>query len=165
MLAVPPESKTEDFQPLNAGPSAAVCAPWSVLGSWSCTHPDWTGNVNIADDGTFSNADSTGHWTLTASHDRIILVLVWDTWPTETLTMTSPDHSCARVRGQGQEGEMVMAAPRQKTGKAAPYETRTWRQAEAPVRLIRKEEGFGKVAHPDHGQFPGRRRNGPGLRR
>ncbi len=142
MLAVPHESKTEDFQPLNAGTSASASAPWSVLGSWSCTHPDWSGNLNLADDGTFSNADSAGHWTLTASHDRIILVLVWNNWPTETLTMTSPDEFRARVRGQGQEGEMVMHRVQPPAGKAAPYETRTWRQGESPVRLIRKEEGF-----------------------
>jgi hypothetical protein len=98
--------------------------------------------MNLADDGTMSNADSTGHWTLTASHDRIILVLAWDHWPTETLTMVNPDEFRARVRGQGQEGEMVMRRVQPPSAKPAPFETRTWRQGEAPVRLIRKEEGF-----------------------
>jgi hypothetical protein len=142
MLAVPHESKTEDLQSFNTTTSATGTAPWSVVGTWYGTHPDWTGNLTLADDGTFSNADSTGHWTLTASHDRIILVLVWKDWPTETLTMTSPDEFRARVRGQGQEGEMVMRRVQPASAKAAPFETRTWHQGEAPVRLIRKEEGF-----------------------
>jgi hypothetical protein len=142
VLAAPHESKTEDIQSLNTRRSTTASAPWSVLGAWSCTHPDWSGNLNLAADGTMSNADSTGHWTLTASADRIILVLVWDHWPTETLTMVGPDEFRARVRGQGQEGEMVMHRVQPTSDKAVPFETRTWRQGEAPVRLIRKEDGF-----------------------
>jgi len=124
--------------------SAQAAAPWSVVGAWACTHPDWTGTIQIAADGTFSNPDSTGHWTLTAVRDRVILVLAWDGWPTETVTMISPDRFQARVRGQGQEGEFTMqriAAPEAAPAPAA-FDTRRWQQGDAAIRLIRKEEGF-----------------------
>jgi hypothetical protein len=124
----------------------AAAAPWSIVGAWACTHPDWTGTVQIAADGSFSNPDSTGHWTLTGSRDRVILVLAWDGWPAETVTMISPDEFRGRVRGQGQEGEFRMrriAAAAPAPAPAAPaFETRRWEQGDAPIRLIRKEEGF-----------------------
>ena len=87
-------------------PPAPPAAPWSIVGAWACTHPDWTGPIQIAADGSFSNQDSTGHWTLTGSRDRVILVLgLGSSGPTETVTMISPEEFRGRVRGQGQEGD------------------------------------------------------------
>jgi hypothetical protein len=131
-----------DVNPPAVPPPPAT--PWSVVGIWACTHADWTGNIQIAADGTFSNKDSTGHWTLTASHDHVILVLAWNGWPTETVTMIDPDHFQGRVRGQGQEGDFTMhRIPAPDTAPApAAFETRRWQQGDAPIRLIRKDEGF-----------------------
>jgi hypothetical protein len=143
----PLQGRPEGLVAVNAAPSAPSAppaAPWSIVGGWACMHPDWNGAIQIAADGTFSNQDSTGHWTLTGSGDRVILVLAWNGWPTETVTMTSLDEFRGRVRGQGQEGEFTMhrmAAPDAATAPAA-LETRRWQQGDAPIRLIRKEEGF-----------------------
>ena len=147
LFLTPLQGRAEGLVVVDAAKSTAPASPatpWSIVGAWTCTHPDWTGTIQIAADGTFSNQDSTGHWTLTGSHDRVILVLAWDGWPAETVTMISPDEFRGRVRGQGQEGEFTMhripvpdAAP-----APAAFETRRWQQGDAPIRLIRKEEGF-----------------------
>jgi len=141
LLTFLPESRADEISPLTVTPSNSASAPWSVLGSWACTHPDWTGTITITGDGRFSNEDSTGRWTLTASGDRMILVLAWDGWPTETVTMITPDEFCGHVRGQGREAAMTMHRVKPPEGNAA-VETHAWHQGDAPVRLIRKEEGF-----------------------
>ena len=149
LFLTPLPGQSEGPATTDAAPSAApapAAAPWSIVGAWACTHPDWTGTVQIAADGSFSNPDSNGQWTLTGSRDRVILVLAWNGWPTETVTMISPDEFRGRVRGQGQEGEFTMrriAAPAPAPAPAAAaFETRRWEQGDAPIRLIRKEEGY-----------------------
>jgi hypothetical protein len=147
LFLAPLESLADALIAVDVNPPAVPpppATPWSVVGIWACTHPDWTGNIQIAADGTFSNKDSTGHWTLTASHDHVILVLAWNGWPTETVTMIDPDHFQGRVRGQGQEGDFTMhRIPAPDTAPApAAFETRRWQQGDAPIRLIRKDEGF-----------------------
>jgi hypothetical protein len=141
-LAAPLELRAGDLKYSTATPLPAPrSAPWSVLGSWQCTHPDWTGVVAISTDGKFFQADmhESGHWTLTTLQDRVILVLAWDNWPAETVTMMNPDEFSGRVRaGGGQEGQMKMLRIAEPVG----YETKVWHQGEPPVRLIRKDEGF-----------------------
>jgi len=100
--------------------------------------------MTLAADGTFSRTEDhdSGHWTLTALQDRVILVLAWDHWPAETVTMITPDEFSGKVRGQAQEGEMTLHRIPIPAAGSAPYELKTWRQGDPPLRLIRKEEGF-----------------------
>ncbi|MEP6669208.1 MAG: hypothetical protein ABJF10_08650 [Chthoniobacter sp.] len=144
LLAASPESRAEDLAALPDATALPRPAPWSILGEWTVSHPDWTGTMTLTADGTFSRTQDhdSGHWTLTALQDRVLLVLAWDHWPAETVTMITPDEFSGKVRGQAQEGEMTLHRVRGPAAGPAAYETRTWRQGEPPVRLIRKEEGF-----------------------
>ena len=114
------------------------------MGAWNVTHPDWAGIITLVGDGTFSRTQyhDSGRWTLTALQDRVILVLAWDHWPAETVTMISLDEFSGKVRGQAQEGELTMHRVHAPAASPALYETKVWHQGEAPIRLIRKEEGF-----------------------
>jgi len=144
LFAGSPESRSEDLADLPAAAPVPRPAPWSILGAWTTTHPDWTDTITVAADGTFSRAlnHEAGHWKLTTSQDRVILVLAWDNWSTETVTMISPDDLSGKVRGGAQAGEMTMHRNRAPAANAALYETKVWHQGEPPVRLIRKDEGF-----------------------
>ena len=163
LLAGPPESRTEDLRALPVTSPTPRSAPWSILGAWTANHPDWTDTITIAGDGTFSRTQyhDSGHWTLTALADRVVLVLAWDNWPAETVTMISPDEFSGKVRGAGQDGALTLHRLRAPVANAAPYETHTWHQGEPPVRLIRKEEAL--RAHPRDRSFSRRGRIGAGL--
>jgi hypothetical protein len=119
-------------------------APWSVVGVWKVRHPDWSGTLTLEKNGEFTRTEDhdSGHWTLTALHDRVVLVLAWDHWPAETVTMISPDEFCSKVRGQAQEGDMTLQRMPAAAARFTFFETAKWRQGEPPVRLIRQEEGF-----------------------
>lgn len=111
---------------------------------WKVRHPDWSGTLLLDENGGFSETAShdSGHWTLTALHDRVVLVLAWDHWPAETVTMISPDEFSSTVRGQAQEGEMTLRRVRALEARPGHVETAKWSQGQPPVRLIRAEEGF-----------------------
>jgi hypothetical protein len=120
-------------------------APWSVVGAWNVRHPDWSGTLTLDENGAFTVTPQhdSGHWTLTALHDRVVLVLAWDHWPAETVTMVSPDEFSSTVRGQGGEGEMTLRrVHRPEVRLGGQVETAKWSQGQPPVRLIRVEEGF-----------------------
>jgi hypothetical protein len=144
LFAASPEGRTDEIEAIPKAAQPPAPAPWSILGSWNVTHPDWAGVVTFAEDGTFAVTPEHdgGRWTLSTVHGSVILVLVWDHWPAETVTMIGPDEFSGKVRGQGQYGELTLHRVGVPAAKAAPFETRTWRQGEAPIRLIRKEEGF-----------------------
>ena len=145
LFASSPDGRTEGIEALPPAAAAPRPAPWSILGAWTTSHPDWVGTVTLLADGTFSSTPDhdSGHWTLTALQDRVILVLAWDHWPAETVTMINPDEFAGQVRGGGgQFGELTMHRVRVPAAPAAPYETKTWRQGEPPLRLLRQEEGF-----------------------
>ena len=79
--------------------------PWSVVGEWSCTHPAWKHTITISPDGKFYfGQKDAGHWTLADLEGRVILVLAWNRWPAETVTMTGPDDFRGKVHG----GELTM---------------------------------------------------------
>jgi len=118
--------------------------PWSVVGKWEATETDnWTDTITISPDGTFSRTEGdAGRWTLTALQDHIALVLAWDNWPAETVTMMTP----SEFRGKGLDMRRLEPLP-SKPPRAARHrigsvETETWRQGEPPLRLIREDEGF-----------------------
>jgi hypothetical protein len=107
---------------------------WSVTGKWHGNHNGaWDDTVTILPDGTFHRGQQgdTGHWTLAASGDKIILVLAWDNWGAEAITMQGPDDFSSRVLTLHRDSAL-----------AAAIETRTWRQGEPPVKIMRKDEGF-----------------------
>jgi len=131
-----------------AGPPPCSCGqspgPWSVVGKWEATEiGNWNDSVTISPDGTFSRTEGdTGRWTLTALQDHIALVLAWNNWPAETVTMMTP----SEFSSKGLEMHRVepVAAKPQRTAKhrIGSVETETWRQGEPPLRLIREDEGF-----------------------
>jgi hypothetical protein len=71
---------------------------WSVVGEWRVKHPSWTDVLTLNADGTASTRDqeTTAKWTLTAEGGTPLLVLRWDEYGTESLSMVGPDH----FRGQ-----------------------------------------------------------------
>ncbi len=145
-----PDSKAAGTVAKTSSPQKA--AAWSVVGKWQCTHPAWTGTVTISADGTFSRyegeANPVGRWSLGGLQDGVILVLAWNGWPTETVSMVGPDEFRGKVGPAVPYGEMVMrriqppAAPAVAPSTGPSVETRAWHQGEPPLRLIRKEDGF-----------------------
>jgi hypothetical protein len=115
-----------------------------VVGVWQVRHPDWAGTLTLEKDGSFAQTEEhdSGHWTLAALHDHIVLVLAWDHWPAETVTMISPDEFSSKVRGQAQEGDMTLRRVHAPAAGVAFFKTAQWHQGEPAVRLIRAEEGF-----------------------
>ncbi len=71
---------------------------WSVLGEWRVTHPVWTDVLTLHADGSVTTRDmqTTAKWTLTAEGGTPLLVLRWDEYGTESLSMVGPNH----FRGQ-----------------------------------------------------------------
>jgi hypothetical protein len=140
LMAGPIESRTEGLAPLRPQSPIPPPAPWSIVGDWTASHPDWTDTMTFAADGTFSRAQNhwSGHWTLTTLQGHVILVLAWDNWAAETLTMMGPTEFSGRVG----DGEMTIHRIEPPRGRAPAFETAAWHQGEAPIRLIRKEEGF-----------------------
>jgi hypothetical protein len=67
--------------------------PWSIVGKWNCEESQWKDSVTISPDGTFvrDQEREAGHWTLTSQNDHIILILAWDNWPAEVVTLIGPD--------------------------------------------------------------------------
>ena len=84
--------------------------PWTLVGTWRCTHPSWHDDITIFPDGTFSRAqDDIGHWSLSGLQGRSILVLAWKDWPPETVIMNGPDDFRGNTRGVDNiYGELVM---------------------------------------------------------
>jgi hypothetical protein len=158
---IPPNLLPADKVPVPSGPGASAetpnpgppplpvetvrdPAPWSAAGKWEATETDnWTDTITICPDGSFSRTQGdAGRWTLTGLGDHIALVLAWDKWPAETVTMITP----SEFRGKGLEIHRVepLAAkpPRAAKHRIGSVETETWRQGEPPLRLIREDEGF-----------------------
>ncbi|HZV35718.1 MAG TPA: hypothetical protein VFB72_14180 [Verrucomicrobiae bacterium] len=75
--------------------------PWSVVGTWKCWHPAWRNTITISEDGKFyfGGTKEAGHWTLTNLGDHVALVLGWNRWPAETVTMVGPDDFRGKVHG------------------------------------------------------------------
>jgi hypothetical protein len=126
---------TPDPSP-TTGPAPATDAPWSIAGTWNAQDVAWTGSITILPDGTFTHPNGTGgRWTLSGLQDHLMLVLAWDDWPAETLTMHSPSD----FRGKTMQLHRVLPVTSAVFG---PIETRTWRQGEPPVRIMPKADGF-----------------------
>ena len=78
---------------------------WSIAGEWRVTHPLWTDVLTLHANGTASTArqGTTAKWTLTAEGGTPLLVLRWDVYGTESLSMVGPNH----FRGQIGEGSFI----------------------------------------------------------
>ena len=78
---------------------------WSVVGEWRVTHPVWTDVVTLHADGSVTTRDmqTTAKWTLTAEGGTPLLVLRWDEYGTESLSMVGPNH----FRGQISPGSFM----------------------------------------------------------
>jgi hypothetical protein len=121
---------------LVASPTPAAEVPWSIVGKWDGHDVAWTGSITISADGTFAWSNGTGgHWTLTGLQDHLVLVLAWDDYPAETLTMYGPSD----FRGKTMQLNRPSAP---NTSLFGPIETRTWRQGEPPVRIMPQADGF-----------------------
>jgi hypothetical protein len=85
-------------------PVADVYPRWSIVGDWRVTHPDWTGVLTIRADGTLSNSiRATGRWLLASDAGTPLLVIRWDLFGTESLSMVTADH----FRGQKRKGRFI----------------------------------------------------------
>jgi hypothetical protein len=78
---------------------------WSVAGEWQVTHPLWRDVVTLSVDGSFvtSSKGLTGKWILSASGGTPMIVLLWDLYGTESLTMVDISH----FRGQVEKGKYI----------------------------------------------------------
>ncbi len=107
---------TEDAAAVEPEAAAADSAdhdapePWSVIGDWRVTNPDWnfapnnTDVLTLHEDGTHSVAHgSTGRWILTAEKGTPVLVLRWDRFGTESMSMIALDH----FRGQKRPNRFI----------------------------------------------------------
>lgn len=110
------EPPAVDERPILARPDspdasdALAPAPWSVIGDWHVTNPDWnfapnnTDVLTLHEDGTHSVAHgSTGRWILTAEQGTPVLVLRWDQFGTESMSMIALDH----FRGQKRPNRII----------------------------------------------------------
>jgi hypothetical protein len=77
---------------------ADIYPRWSVTGEWRVTHPNWTDILTLYADGSLitSRQQTSGKWILTADGGTPMLVLRWDQFGTESVSMVGPDH----FRGQ-----------------------------------------------------------------
>jgi len=66
---------------------------WSVVGRWNCEEPQWKDTVTISADGTFvrDQERDAGRWSLAVQQDHIVLILAWDHWPAEIVTLMEPE--------------------------------------------------------------------------
>jgi hypothetical protein len=74
-------------------PVTSGTTPWSVVGKWNGIENigNWTDVVTINDDGTFSRTEGdAGKWTLSVMKDHVVLILDWETWAPEIVTMIDP---------------------------------------------------------------------------
>ena len=90
------------------GPTADTPAPWSVVGTWNGVHQHWAKPVTISADGRFfvdhGDHRDYGNWKLATEADHINLVLGWDGWDPETVTLVGPDE----FRGKVPTGQMIL---------------------------------------------------------
>ena len=123
-------------------------APWNIVGTWDCIHTRWTGPITLEADGRIvTTSDLHGEWTLVAQQGHVQIILRWTQWAAETLDLTNGNEFYGKV----ENGEMRMhrspPAPGSITTIPAKsglgsLETRSWRQGEPPLKLIRRDEGF-----------------------
>lgn len=90
---------------------------YSVVGEWRMTHPAWDGSLTLAADGTLRRGDRppSGRWTLTADRGTPMLILQWNKYATEALTMVSPEY----FRGNNWNGSFFEL----RRGEKAPAES------------------------------------------
>jgi hypothetical protein len=130
------------------GPPPCACgqnpAPWSVVGKWEATEiGNWNDTITISPDGTFTRTEGDGgRWTLTALQDHIALVLAWENWPAETVTMMSPSEFSGKGLEMHRVEPIAGKPPCVVKHRIGSVETETWHQGEPPLRLIREDEGF-----------------------
>lgn len=99
--AVAGEASSEAF--------SRLMVPWSVIGTWDCIHPAWSGTITIAPDGTFAREHGdAGRWTLAGLQGEVVLVLAWNDWSPETAAMIGPDEFRGKIRTETNRGELVM---------------------------------------------------------
>ena len=86
-------------------PSRDTVPRWSAAGEWQVTHPLWRDVAALSVDGTFvtSRKGMTGKWILSASGGTPMIVLLWDLYGTESLTMVDGSH----FRGQVEKGKYI----------------------------------------------------------
>lgn len=118
--------------------------PWSVVGTWDCTQLGWSGALVLKENGLFTGptTELSGHWALGAQGGRVQLVLYWNAYPAEIMTLINADE----FRGDpGRSGHpMRRRQPAAADGKTlnGGVEFRSWHQGEPPVKLIARDEGF-----------------------
>ena len=95
----------ETIKPRPAEPVKDIFLRWSIVGEWRVTHPDWTDVLTLRADGSLatSRQGTTGRWVLTADGGTPMLIVRWDLFGTESLTMITPDH----FRGQKRNGRFI----------------------------------------------------------
>lgn len=83
-------------------------APWSVLGTWQGIHQHWAKPLTFSADGRFfvdhGDHKDYGNWKLEGAGDHLNLVLGWDGWDPETVTLVNADEFCGKVP----TGQMIL---------------------------------------------------------
>jgi hypothetical protein len=96
LLCLAPIARSADPEP-----APVQIAPARVPGNWMALHPEWRGNIVFYPDGTFVRPHiGGGRWLVTNDEEKSLVVLRWNSWGTETLTVISPDH----LRGPQKRG-------------------------------------------------------------
>jgi len=87
MLAAPTFAKAPFTSPL-------WTPNWNPVGIWDSTQPNWTDALSIKPDGTFSRASSpdSGHWFPANIQNHNALILEWDHWKPEVISLVDPDN-------------------------------------------------------------------------
>ena len=135
-------------EPVPTPPPAASDKAWSVTGLWFAMHTAWSGPITLTADGTMLNSQgrNDGGWTLTTQQGQVHLLIRWANWPTDDLLMLnanefygSKDNGRVELRLRRQR---PAASPAAAEGSDHGVETASWHQGEAPVKLLRVDEGF-----------------------
>ena len=87
---------------------ALAGTPWSVVGTWDCNHGEaWSAPLTFQEGGTFLKDGSEqegGHWSLCTEKTEVLLVLRWNHWPAEMVTLFGADE----FSGAPQHGDLQM---------------------------------------------------------
>jgi len=78
---------------------------FSILGDWLMTHPQWTDVATFHQDGaiTTKRQKTAGRWFLAGDGGTPLIVIRWDLFGTESVSMVDLDH----FRGQARNGRFI----------------------------------------------------------
>ena len=105
---VPTANAPEVREPEAAGAESAIkdiFPRFSIVGDWQITHPQWTDLATIQPDGTITTRrqQTAGRWFLAGDGGTPLLVIRWDLFGTESVSMVDLDH----FRGQTRSGRFI----------------------------------------------------------